>query len=174
MSPTVWFTSDTHFGHAGALGLFKRPYTSVREMDDAMLARWNAVVAPDDLVWHLGDFGYRIGADRTRELLRSLHGTKRLVIGNNDDDATIAAPEWDTVTHYAEIELEGHFLILCHYPFRSWNRMHKGAWNLHGHSHGRLAPLLRQADVGVDAWTFEPVRLDQVLGRKRRGAKPEG
>jgi calcineurin-like phosphoesterase family protein len=39
------------------------------------------------------------------------------------------------------------------------------AWvNLHGHSHGRLKPLPRQFDVGVDVWDFRPVRLEQVLG----------
>ena len=41
--------------------------------------------------------------------------------------------------------------------------MGKGAINLHGHSHGRLKPLPRQLDVGVDAWDFRPVRLEQVL-----------
>jgi hypothetical protein len=29
-----WFTADTHFGHAGAIGRFKRPFRSVAEMDD--------------------------------------------------------------------------------------------------------------------------------------------
>jgi hypothetical protein len=33
---------------------------------------------------------------------------------------------------------------------RTWNRIGRGALNLYGHSHGRLAPLARQVDVGVD------------------------
>jgi len=37
------------------------------------------------------------------------------------------------------------------------------AINLHGHSHGRLKPQTRQRDVGVDAWDFRPVRLEQIL-----------
>jgi calcineurin-like phosphoesterase family protein len=56
----VYFTADQHFGHAGIIGLCKRPFRSVEEMDEAMIANWNAVVGPDDEVWHLGDFAYRI------------------------------------------------------------------------------------------------------------------
>ena len=52
----VFFTSDTHFGHAGARGLYRRPFGSTAEMDAAMLDRWNATVGAEDEVWHLGDF----------------------------------------------------------------------------------------------------------------------
>jgi calcineurin-like phosphoesterase family protein len=39
--------------------------------------------------------------------------------------------------------------------------------NLHGHSHGRLKPLPRQFDVGVDVWGFRPVALDEILHGRR-------
>ena len=58
-------------------------------------------------------------------------------------------------------------VVLCHYPFRSWNRMHKGAVNLHGHSHGRMKPLPRQFDVGVDVRDYRPVRLAELLSTAR-------
>jgi len=35
-------------------------------MDESLVANWNAVVRTDDLVWHLGDFGYRLKAERIR------------------------------------------------------------------------------------------------------------
>ena len=47
------FTSDHHFGHAGALGLYERPFASVAEMDRQMIDRWNSVIGPDDEVRHL-------------------------------------------------------------------------------------------------------------------------
>ena len=53
---TVFFTSDTHFGDHRVLNLYPRPFGSVAEMDTALATRWNAVVLPDDEVWHLGDF----------------------------------------------------------------------------------------------------------------------
>ncbi len=58
--------------------------------------------------------------------------------------------------------------MLCHYPLRSWHRMARGAFNLHGHSHGRLAPLPRQVDVGVDVFDFRPVTLAEIRDHLRR------
>ena len=55
----IFFTSDTHFGHGGALGLYRRPFASVAAMNEAIIERWNEIVGPDDEVWHLGDFAIR-------------------------------------------------------------------------------------------------------------------
>jgi calcineurin-like phosphoesterase family protein len=175
---TLFFTADHHFGHGGARGLFRRPFASVAEMDRAMVARWNAVVAAGDEVWHLGDFAVRQPAARMAELLDGLAGTKHLIVGNNDGPATTGLAGWTSVQHYAEIEEDGAFLVICHYPLRSWHRMARGALNLHGHSHGRLAPLPRQVDVGVDAFDFRPVTLADIhehlrrRGRTRSGPPP--
>ena len=54
----TWFTADTHFGHAGARALYRRPFPDVAAMDAALVERWNEAVAPADDVWHLGDFAY--------------------------------------------------------------------------------------------------------------------
>jgi calcineurin-like phosphoesterase family protein len=62
--------------------------------------------------------------------------------------------------------------VLCHYPFRTWNGIGSGTVNIHGHSHGRLTPVTRQYDVGVDVWDFRPVTLAAVLARRRRSARP--
>jgi calcineurin-like phosphoesterase family protein len=170
----VFFTSDTHFGHAGALGFFVRPFDSVAAMDRALIENWNATAAPGDTVWHLGDFALRRSPAQMAEILAALNGEKHLVFGNNDTEATKALAGWASVAPYAELELDGVRLVLCHYPFRSWNGQGKGALDLHGHSHGRLAPLPRQVDVGVDAWDFRPTTLPRILERastKRRTGK---
>jgi calcineurin-like phosphoesterase family protein len=166
----LFFTADTHFGDHRTLNLYKRPFASVADMDAALAAAWNRVVGPEDDIWHLGDFAPRKG--RAAEVLPLLNGVKHLVYGNNDGPDTLALPHWASVQPYAELEVDGLFLVLCHYPFRSWNRMHKGALNLHGHSHGRLAPLPgqgpKQVDVGVDVWDYAPVSLDRLVERLRR------
>ena len=167
---TVWFTADTHFGHAGALGRFRRPFASVPEMDEAMIRRWNETVGPDDDIWHLGDFALRYAAERMAAILDRLAGRKHLITGNNDGPATSALAGWSSVAAYAEIEVAGVRLVLCHYAFRTWNGMYKGAYNLHGHSHGQLRGMTRQVDVGVDVWDFRPIGLDHIR-RPRRGRK---
>ena len=154
------FTGDTHFGHAGARALYRRPFPSVAAMDEAMVARWNEVVGRDDDVFHLGDFAVRHAAPGA--VLERLQGRKHLVKGNNDPAEVVELAGWASVQAYVEVTVEGVALVLCHYAFRTWQGMGRGAWNLHGHSHGRLRPMTRQADVGVDAWDFRPVRLEQV------------
>ena len=157
----VFFTADTHFGDHRTINIQRRPFASAAAMDEALVARWNAVVGADDEVWHLGDVARR-PAD-VAGLLARLHGRKHLLRGNNDPDATLAAAGWASTGDYAELTAGGHRLVLCHYPFRSWNGQHRGAINLHGHSHGRLKPLPRQYDVGVDPNGFAPATLDQLL-----------
>jgi calcineurin-like phosphoesterase family protein len=163
----IFFTADTHFGHGGALGLYRRPFASVADMDASVARRWNERVSPDDEIWHLGDVA--VGprkpgpaaafAERLNAILAGLHGSKHLVTGNNDPDAVRSWPGWHSVQSYAEIAVDGRMIVLCHYALRSWNGMGRGAINLHGHSHGRLPPMLRQFDVGVDARDFRPVTL---------------
>jgi len=169
---TIFFTSDTHFGHGGALGLYRRPFASVAAMNEALIERWNEVVGPSDEVWHLGDFAIRQPPAVVAEWLGRLRGRKHLVPGNNDPPATTGLADWESVQPYAETAVDGVPLVLCHYPFRSWRGMAKGSINLHGHCHGRLKRQPRQFDVGVDVWGFRPVTLSEILAsaghRKRR------
>lgn len=77
----VWYTSDQHFGHANIITHCARPFASVVEMNDALVYNWNAVVAPEDTVWVLGDVALSMA-----QLwhVGRLHGTKILVAGNHD------------------------------------------------------------------------------------------
>lgn len=163
----LFFTSDTHFNDARILRIDRRPFDSLADHDEALIAFWNETVRPDDEVWHLGDFcrGSKAAADA---LLSGLNGRKHLIVGNNDGPDTTAASGWASVQHYAELAVDGMLLILCHYPFRTWNQMGKKSIDLHGHSHGKLKPLTRQFDVGVDVWDFRPVALPSLLRTRSR------
>lgn len=156
----LFFTADTHFGDHRTINIHRRPFATVADMDEALIDGWNAVVGPADTVWHLGDVARR-PAD-VPGLLARLNGVKHLLRGNNDPPATCEAAGWSSVGDYAELEVDGRSLVLCHYPFRSWNGQHRRAINLHGHSHGKLKPMPRQFDVGVDARGLRPVSLAQL------------
>ena len=43
---TTFFTADSHFGHAGIIGMCVRPYFDIEEHDRGLIDNWNAVVAP--------------------------------------------------------------------------------------------------------------------------------
>lgn len=162
---TIFFTSDTHFGHANLVLKGHRPYfSSVEEMDEHLIRRWNAVVTPRDIVYHLGDFTLH-GADVAQDYLSRLNGFLHLVCGNHDRNSVKKLTRWDSVRDYAEVKVDGQRIVLCHYAMRVWNRCHHGALMLHGHSHGNLKANNQSIDVGVDYWDFQPVTLNQIIKR---------
>jgi calcineurin-like phosphoesterase family protein len=162
-----FFTSDTHFRDARIMRIDRRPFKSIADHDENLIAFWNETVGDDDEIWHLGDFA-RGTLEQITDLLSRLNGRKHLIIGNNDDSSTLAAPGWSSMQHYKELTVGTQLLILCHYPFRSWNKIERKSINVHGHSHGRLKPVTRQVDVGVDAWQFRPVTLETILSQRAR------
>lgn len=164
---TVYFTSDTHFGDPRILRLDRRPFADLAAHDAALITHWNARVAPEDTVWHLGDVALGPSRERVHAILAGLNGTKHLIVGNNDGPDTLDAPDWASIAHYAEITVEGRALVLCHYAFRTWNGIGRGVLNLHGHSHGQLRTAPKQYDVGVDAQNFVPVTLADILVSRR-------
>ncbi len=166
----IFFTSDTHFGDPRVLRIDRRPFPDIPAHDAALIERWNTAVAPDDEVWHLGDFALHVKPERIAELLARLHGRKHLITGNNDGPATLQAPGWASVQTYRELNVDGTWLVMCHYAFRTWKNMGRGWIDFHGHSHGKLKPQTRQYDVGVDVFDFQPVTLETILASRRRRA----
>lgn len=174
---TVFFTSDTHFGHANIIDFCNRPFGSVEHMDEMLIRNWNLVVRQEDEVWHLGDFALESDAKRLRSIFRRLNGRKRLVIGNHDSAETLALPWAAPPTHVAETSVEGIRVVMCHYGLRIWPGMRRKAISLYGHSHGRLPGTSMSLDVGVDCWGFTPVRLEDIKRRMKdlpEAPDPEG
>lgn len=159
----VFFTADTHFGHAGVIKMSSRPFSNVDEMDETLIADFNAVVRKTDIVWHLGDFWYKSPKPANAYLSR-LNGTKHLIVGNHDGARTRELP-WASVQESAQIAVDGHRLVLGHYPWAEWAGYWRQSVHLYGHVHGRREGVGRSCDVGVDAWQFRPVSLDEILVR---------
>lgn len=78
-----WIISDTHFGHTQLQKHTRRP----PDVDLRILTAWKRLIAPYDIVFHLGDVAWS-SVYRTpktvSDLLGSLPGTKVLVRGNHD------------------------------------------------------------------------------------------
>jgi calcineurin-like phosphoesterase family protein len=76
----AYFTADTHFNHANIIYFCQRPFASASEMNEALIAKWNARVGEGDLVYHLGDFA-RGDWD---PILARLNGDIVLIRGGHD------------------------------------------------------------------------------------------
>lgn len=174
----TFFTGDTHFGHANVIKYANRPFASVEEMDEAMVANWNAVVGDHEDVYHLGDFAFYKKVERVLAVLCRLRGRKHLIFGNHDkthrrDERFLKL--WETTRDFAEIKIadptahdgKSRRIVLCHYAMLVWNKSHYGTWQLHGHSHGTLQddPRALRLDVGVDCWGMAPVSYEVLRER---------
>ena len=171
----VFFTSDTHFNHANILRFCNRPFKSVEEMNETIIANWNSVVGMDDDVFHLGDFCLG-GAAEWTTILDRLNGKIHLIIGNHDlkNLRQGFVSRFEEVVMQRHIVIDKHSIYLNHYPFLCFSGAYKDdVWQLFGHVHtrknntgidaNRLQHLYpTQYDVGVDNNNFTPVSYDQV------------
>jgi calcineurin-like phosphoesterase family protein len=156
MNPPL-FTSDLHLMHKNIIQYSNRPWTYEGQTEE-IIRRWNSRVGLMDTVYHLGDFAFagRKKANAVIEIIKELNGEITFIRGNHCEnslwqlieDANL--PHVAEICHYKEISVEGQPIVMCHYPFETWNRSHHGSFHLHGHCHGSLPPRGKRLDVGLD------------------------
>ena len=128
----VFIISDTHFGHEAIIRYCNRPFTSVEEMDQIMIKRWNETVSNNDIVIHLGDFSF-YGKDKTREIIQKLNGKKILIMGNHDNysEQFYRDAGFHTVSRFPIIY--DNFYMLSHAPLQLSETT--PFFNAYGHVH---------------------------------------
>lgn len=176
-----WLVSDTHFGHENIIAYAGRPFSSAGEMDAYMIAQWNDRVKPQDHVYHLGDVTMERSSDRVKwftGLIRSLHGHKRLILGNHDHLPV-------KVYHEAGFEKIrgtgawlGNGLLLSHFPVHTSSIGMRSTACVHGHIHEKPSPppAVRDTDgatipyvnVCVEQTGYGPISVDEVQTMIRR------
>ena len=171
--PSVFLTSDTHFGHLGVCkflhddGVTKlRPWTDPDEMDEDMVKLWNDRVRPNDKVYHLGDV---VINRKALKILDRLNGDKVLIKGNHDIFKLS-----DYTPHFRDIRsyhvMNG--LILSHIPLHL-ESLYRFGCNIHGHLHqNRVKRINKYNQVEIDPnyfsacvehHNFAPVLFEDAL-----------
>lgn len=158
---SIFFTSDTHFGHANILKYDKtreKKFFSLQEHDEYIIQEWNKKVRPTDEVYHLGDFQFRSGG-----YLERLNGVIHLIVGNHDHRTSKRG--FNTVQDV--LYLDKLNLFLSHYPHFSWPCSHHGCIHLFGHVHENFqhVPGCKEKNLNVGVmWTdFKPITYEEVL-----------
>ena len=171
----IWLTSDTHFCHDRGFVYTPRGFDNIEDMNEAIVERWNSVVQPDDLVYHLGDVMLNDN-ERGMEFLKRLNGRICLLRGNHDTDTRMAlyqespnvfdCGDWAKVIKYGKY----HF-YLSHYPTNTSNLenmapLSQHCINLYGHTHQQTNfynDIPYMYHVGMDSHDCYPVNIEQVL-----------
>ena len=173
----IYYTADQHFGHTNVIAYSGRPFESIEQMNEALIANWNGTVGADDTVYIVGDFAYRSPVSM-EPVLRILKGTKHLILGNHDVRwfKNIKPEEhFASVSRLLEIDDSGVHVTLCHFPMLEWSRSHRGSVHIHGHIHNNrhdraygILQGLNAYNAGVDVNGFKPATLEQLKENKRR------
>lgn len=169
MSGKTWVTADPHFGHANICkftnfdGSKMRPWDDVDEMDAALIANWNEVVAPGDRVYLLGDVTFT--APNMLKYIPQLKGRICLIPGNHEPTKMRKYFDvFDDVRGY--VQRRG--FIMSHIPLHPESL---GRWglNIHGHLHNNRVHRKdgttdnRYFCASVEQTNYRPVELTQVL-----------
>lgn len=161
--PEIFFIADTHFSSEDIIRYENRPFENTRVMDGTMIRNWNEVVSPDDIVYHLGDFG---AEGHENEFLHWLNGTIYLVKGNHD----VETNEYYRDVGFKEVYdlpvvYDGYWL-LSHEPMYVNTNMPYA--NLFGHVHAN--PIIKDSSpyhvcVSVERTDYAPISLSEIKRR---------
>ena len=167
--------SDTHFSHKNILTFTNgekplRPFSSMEEMDEYMISKWNSVVSPEDHVIHLGDVVF---AQTGFECLGKLNGKKTLLMGNHERHKLSKYLEYfDDIRAYKEY----NDCILSHIPVHE-SQFERWKANIHGHTHSisvkKNYALFGEVDdpryfcVSVEQINYTPILITDVLNKLR-------
>lgn len=161
-----WIISDTHRGHSEIQKHCRRP-ANVDEMVDR---NWRQLVAPEDMVIHLGDVAFTFVNHKT--WLDSLPGRKVLITGNHDAH---------TITWYMangfDFACDGMMLGGVWYTHKPARKLPYGARvNVHGHCHNRWTRGVRVFPhcrlFALEYENYAPRKLESWL-RSIEKEKPE-
>lgn len=160
----IFFTSDPHYYHGNIINYCKRPFSTIEEMNEALITNWNKVVSKEDLVYIVGDFGFG-SRKMLRKILERLNGTKILIIGNHDRPSSIPADCYEQIHNILMINGEGYEFTLVHDPATASADHSTDTKYICGHLHSLPENKLYKnwVDVGVDANGFTPVALEEII-----------
>ena len=173
----IWLTSDLHFNHDREFVWGARGFCCVQDMNEAIIEHWNAIVAPEDDVYVLGDLclGGAGMNDENQKLIERLNGRIHIILGNHDTPARIKmycfcknvveAPKYADMLSY-----KGYHFYMSHFPTMTANLDRESLKQcticLYGHTHQtdnfyQGIPFMYH--VGQDSHNCTPVLLDDAI-----------
>ena len=171
----IWLTSDFHFGHDREFVWKARGYSSVEEMNEIQIKKFNSLVQPDDTVYILGDL--MLGNnDEGIKCLKQLNGNKYFVRGNHDTDVRVKLYMDEQNANIGflgdatTLKYRKYHFYMSHYPTMTGNlqkeSLRQMTLNLYGHTHqitNFYQDMPFMYHVGVDSHDGYPVLLDDII-----------
>lgn len=160
--PRIFVVSDLHLNHKNIIQYSRPQYSSVEEMNEDIVNKWNSVVRNDDIVYNLGDI-YLGNKTVAKSLLQRLNGRHRVIKGNHDSYKDLVKLNIFERVYDKPILIDG-YVILSHEPIDYLN-VHSPFVNIYGHLHDdatiqTYTPF--SACVSIERINMTPIRLKTV------------
>ena len=178
------YTADEHYFHERIIrpDYANRPFADLREMHTVMIGRHNERVSSKDTTIHAGDFSFG-SQGQTLDLLKALNGYHIMLLGSHDYPIhkIVKKSQYAQINYglffyrgrVFETAIKNNPVVINHYCMRAWAKSHYNSWHLFGHAHGRLEPIGKSWDIGVDNNDFCPVSEEEIIEiMKRRPDNP--
>lgn len=168
----IYVTSDLHFGHDREFIWKARGFTSIQEMNEAYVSKWNEKITDEDDIYVLGDL--MLGSTENIDFIKQLNGKIHIAFGNHDTPTrqrlyselpNVVECAWAIMVTYKKY----HF-YMSHFPTLTGNlekeSLKQMTLNLYGHTHQNTnffedRPYMYH--VGVDSHDGTPVLLDDII-----------
>jgi calcineurin-like phosphoesterase family protein len=171
MSRPTFLIADTHFGDFDMCSLKKadghplRPFSTVEEHDETIIANWNKVVPKDARVYVLGDV-----AQKKSDIAKigRLNGSRKILIAGNHD----IYPSSEYLKYFKDIRATHRLdngILMSHIPIHpsSFGKAHRV--NVHGHIHDKVVlnnssklPDERYFCVSCEHINYTPMELGAI------------
>lgn len=189
--------SDLHFGHINILRYCpNRKYSSIHDMEEDIIKRWNKQVSNEDLVFILGDITFNFN-ERTIDIFKRFKGRKIVIRGNHDKKPNkLLDYGIELVVDELKFSIYGYTFIMSHYPYRcnylkyllykflylftnKWYHkirffnkqpVNKGEYLLHGHIHYGHKIKDNMINVAWDLYN-QPITFSEIIKLINRKSK---
>jgi calcineurin-like phosphoesterase family protein len=164
-----WFSSDWHLYHTNIIKYDKRPFKSIKQMNERIIS--NMSILPEDHhLFFLGDLAFRYPEELDSFMYR-VKCHKYFIVGNHDKEVFkkkfLDRHFTNSYSGYCELTVNDQMIVMSHYPFFEWNKGHRGSWHLFGHTHGndKNNPNIRTKrtmNVGVMLNEYKPFNYLEI------------
>jgi len=154
----IFLTSDTFFGRE--LAAIDGGFSSLEEMEDTIIDNWNKRVKPNDVVYHLGNFGWDPISSESGMI--HLNGKILFIPGVYDRH----------IPESSLVKLGRHFMlptitelpklnaVFSHWPLADWLERKNGA--IHVHAGTKQENIIEgyRFCANIKNWNWAPIELD--------------
>ena len=162
-------TSNLQLGRPGAIKLYKRPHSSVEEMNEDLIVKWNSVVEPSDVVYHLGNFAW--DPKTAQDAITALNGRIFFVLGESDqalltlNKKKMLPSSCQILRDITRSEHPECQCVFSYWPLTAWEKQSKN-WSIIGYPKKSFKsdPKKRIINASTDLWGNKPQDLDKLIG----------